>query len=221
MSVKGASGCNTNMVIWKIRHWNFLSCLLIYQTLLTILQWNYFKIRTLDFICTYFGFFFPGPCCYPGCWQNPINSFPTLYDRQTYIPDSKVHGANMGPIWGRQDPGGPHELCYLGLLYWGLINWICPWWSILIRYRSDTNEWDQYVINVDSRVLPIYVCLQIFYSSSIATVPTYTFSLFLKLSIVCNTFLDDTTMLQMVGKLSSDIIVLHEFKGSKWCHCRF
>ena len=24
------------------------------------------------------------------------------------VPDSKVHGANMGPIWGRQDPGGPH-----------------------------------------------------------------------------------------------------------------
>ena len=23
-------------------------------------------------------------------------------------PDSKVHGANMGPIWGRQDPSGPH-----------------------------------------------------------------------------------------------------------------
>ena len=23
-------------------------------------------------------------------------------------PDSKVHGANIGPIWGRQDPGGPH-----------------------------------------------------------------------------------------------------------------
>ena len=23
-------------------------------------------------------------------------------------PDSKVHRANMGPIWGRQDPGGPH-----------------------------------------------------------------------------------------------------------------
>ena len=26
---------------------------------------------------------------------------------QTF-PDSKVHGANMGPIWGWQDPGGPH-----------------------------------------------------------------------------------------------------------------
>ena len=24
------------------------------------------------------------------------------------IPDSKVHGANMGPIWDRQDPGEPH-----------------------------------------------------------------------------------------------------------------
>ena len=23
-------------------------------------------------------------------------------------PDNNVHGANMGPIWGRQDPGGPH-----------------------------------------------------------------------------------------------------------------
>ena len=29
-------------------------------------------------------------------------------------PDSKVYGANMVPIWDPQDPGGPHELCYLG-----------------------------------------------------------------------------------------------------------
>ena len=27
---------------------------------------------------------------------------------RTNNPDSKVHGANMGPIRGRQDPGGPH-----------------------------------------------------------------------------------------------------------------
>ena len=25
-----------------------------------------------------------------------------------HLPESKVHGANTGPIWGRQDPGGPH-----------------------------------------------------------------------------------------------------------------
>ena len=43
-------------------------------------------------------------------------SFNTLRARQNghYFdifwtnPDSKVHEANMGPIWGRQDPGGPH-----------------------------------------------------------------------------------------------------------------
>ena len=23
-------------------------------------------------------------------------------------PGSKVHGANVGPTWGRQDQGGPH-----------------------------------------------------------------------------------------------------------------
>ena len=23
-------------------------------------------------------------------------------------PDDKVHGVNMGPIWGRQHPGGPN-----------------------------------------------------------------------------------------------------------------
>ena len=25
-----------------------------------------------------------------------------------HVHDSKVHGANMGPIWVRQDPGGLH-----------------------------------------------------------------------------------------------------------------
>ena len=29
-------------------------------------------------------------------------------DDDDHNPDSKVHGANMGPTWGRQDPGGPH-----------------------------------------------------------------------------------------------------------------
>ena len=36
------------------------------------------------------------------------------YQDTTYLatghhdPDSKVHGPSTGPIWGRQDPGGPH-----------------------------------------------------------------------------------------------------------------
>ena len=43
------------------------------------------------------------------------NQMTTIYQRDMIV-DSKVHGANMGPIWGRQDPGGPHGLCYLGSL---------------------------------------------------------------------------------------------------------
>ena len=31
------------------------------------------------------------------------------------FPDNNVHGASMGPIWGRQDPGGPHV---------GPMNWV-------------------------------------------------------------------------------------------------
>ena len=37
-------------------------------------------------------------------------------------PDSKVHGANMGPIWGRQDPGGPH-VGPLNLATWGFLHY--------------------------------------------------------------------------------------------------
>ena len=35
-------------------------------------------------------------------------------------PDSKVHGANMGPPGPRWAPCWPHELCYLG-------SYICTW----------------------------------------------------------------------------------------------
>ena len=42
-----------------------------------------------------------------------------------HIPDSKVHGANMGPTWGRQDPGGPH----VGLMNFAVLGRITnePW----------------------------------------------------------------------------------------------
>ena len=31
-----------------------------------------------------------------------------LNSSNIYNPDSKIHGATMGPIWDRQDPDGPH-----------------------------------------------------------------------------------------------------------------
>ena len=36
------------------------------------------------------------------------------------VRDSKVHGANMGPTWARQDPGGPH-VGPMDLAIWGVI----------------------------------------------------------------------------------------------------
>ena len=45
------------------------------------------------------------PTCRKG--TRITNGITKLVDDLEY-PDSKVHGANMGPTWGRQDPGGPH-----------------------------------------------------------------------------------------------------------------
>ena len=52
----------------------------------------------------------------------------------TDTPDSKVHEANMGPIWGRQDPGVPH-VGSINLAIWDFTlgasnedfeeNWLC------------------------------------------------------------------------------------------------
>ena len=44
-----------------------------------------------------------------------------------YYPDSKVHGANMGPIWGRQDPGGPH-VGPMNFAIWASILLTWSWW---------------------------------------------------------------------------------------------
>ena len=43
-------------------------------------------------------------------------------------PDSKFHGANMGPILGRQDPGGPRigpmNLAIRGVLLYAKSSWV-------------------------------------------------------------------------------------------------
>ena len=40
------------------------------------------------------------------------------------VPDSKVHGDIMGPIWGPQDPGGPH-VGPMNLAIWGGYDFKC------------------------------------------------------------------------------------------------
>ena len=47
---------------------------------------------------------------FPGCSNNSENMLRPRHKtvHLNVFPDSKVHWTNMGHIWGRQDPGGPH-----------------------------------------------------------------------------------------------------------------
>ena len=44
-------------------------------------------------------------CSYVNSWHCDNIPFKRVNQQS---PDCKVHDANMGPIWGRQEPGGPH-----------------------------------------------------------------------------------------------------------------
>ena len=52
--------------------------------------------------------------------------------------DSKVHGANMGPIWGRQDPGGPHD-CPMNFAIW--VQLICAMLGNPHHACTGTSPW--------------------------------------------------------------------------------
>ena len=54
-------------------------------------------------------------------------------------PDNKVHGANMGPIRGPQDPGGPH----VGPIPWTLLSGQASEVFILQTSKSSSNEHEQ------------------------------------------------------------------------------
>ena len=54
-------------------------------------------------------------------------------------PDSKVHGANMGPIRGPQDPGGPH----VGPIPWTFLSGQASEVFILQTSKSSSNEHEQ------------------------------------------------------------------------------
>ena len=54
-------------------------------------------------------------------------------------PDSEVHGANMGPIWGQQDPGGPH----VGSM--NLAIWVCMCVYIYIYMLKMTSTWSDHI----------------------------------------------------------------------------
>ena len=74
--------------------------------------------------------------------NNTINS---CYDMANNLPnihiyhDSRVHGANMGLIWGRQDQGGPH-VGPMDLAIWVGIHSSSIW----VRHRMSSGDWKTY-----------------------------------------------------------------------------
>ena len=40
------------------------------------------------------------------------------------IPDSKIHEANVGPTWGRQDQGGPN-VGHMNITIWDVMTTTC------------------------------------------------------------------------------------------------
>ena len=64
-----------------------------------------------------------------------------------HYPDSKVHGANMGPTWVLSVPDGPHVgPMNLAIRVWQLWSWKCTW---LQRHSMLTevlafSQWSQY-----------------------------------------------------------------------------
>ena len=53
------------------------------------------------------------------------------FQQGTTIPGSKVHGTNMGPIWGRQAPGGPH-VDPMNFANWGVFSTSQPCSCIIL-----------------------------------------------------------------------------------------
>ena len=57
------------------------------------------------------------------------------------VPDSKVHGANMGPTWVLSAPGRSH-VGPMNLAIWGMaLGYLCGHGDdqLLVPYMSDTN----------------------------------------------------------------------------------
>ena len=65
-------------------------------------------------------------------WHTCVSDNKMLTDTAFNYPDSKVHGANMGPIWGRQDPGGPH-VSSMNFFIW--VNFYHSFYSTAFNYH--------------------------------------------------------------------------------------
>ena len=74
--------------------YNLVKCILLRVKHSGNLIWYIFHLFTSHIIATLCQIYF--------------NDYKNKHTCNMMIPDNKVHWANMGPIWGLQDPGGRH-----------------------------------------------------------------------------------------------------------------
>ena len=87
-------------------------------------------------------------------------------------PDNKVHGANMGPIWGRQDPGGPHvgpTNFTVWLIYHGPVSHIIVWITTEIRLLSISETYHYDLCHQGYQACPLFWLHNIFLSNRSTT----------------------------------------------------
>ena len=59
------------------------------------------------------------------------------------FPDSTVHGANIGPVWGRQDPGGPH-VGPMNFVIWDMYSIENMLICVLVSWKLKIARWFRY-----------------------------------------------------------------------------
>ena len=95
--------------------WKYLN-IKITEVFPSFVNWStcFFVPYIADHSASGYGFFFIFISWYGNiitksvCICSGVYSAHCIKDSIVAIPGSKVHGASMGPIWGRQAPGGPH-----------------------------------------------------------------------------------------------------------------
>ena len=66
------------------------------------------------------------------------------------VPNSKVHGANMGPIWGRQDPGRPHVGPMNFAIWGGSVSHLCWPDDVIQNGYQDLRIWSEISLQLES-----------------------------------------------------------------------
>ena len=107
-------------------------------------------------------------CSQSSSFMAPMAALVQEVSTRNYVfPNCKVYGANMGPTWGRQDPGGPHVgpinlAIWVNLLrydFCGFVQLWHRWLSIRLQYLQYVSKWRYYSLALNHQ--SIFSCISI------------------------------------------------------------